>query len=46
MLVVMHQLRHFLMECDDVLQIRNKYYQVDIMIQLFQDISVDNIMVF
>ena len=38
--------RLFLLDCDDFSQIRYKYYQVDNMKQLFQDISVDNIMMF
>ena len=38
--------RHFLLECDDCSQIRFKYYQVDNMKQLFQDIYVDHINMF
>ena len=34
--------RHFLLECDDLLLIRYKYYQVDNMKESTQDISVDN----
>ena len=37
--------RHFLLEYDDFSQIRYKYYQVDNIKQLFQDIS-DNIVLF
>ena len=35
--------RHFLLECDEMLQIRYKYYQVNNMKESFQDISVDNV---
>ena len=37
---------HFLFQCDDFLQIRNKYHQVNNMKQLFKDIYFDNIMMF
>ena len=37
---------HILLECVDFSQIRNKYYQVNTMKQLFQDISIGNIMMF
>ena len=43
MLVVMH---HFLLECEVFSQIRYKYFQVGIIKQLFQDISVDNVTMF
>ena len=39
-------IRYFLLECDDCSQIIHKYYQVHNMKQLFQDISVDNSMMF
>ena len=39
-------IHYFLLECDDFSQIIHKYYQVHNMKQLFQDISVDNSMMF
>ena len=38
--------RHFLIKCDAFSHLRYTYYQVDDMTQLFQDIYVDNIMMF
>ena len=48
MLVVMHRLIvfHFLFECGDFAQVRNKCFHVDSMKQLFQDIHIDSIMTF
>ena len=38
--------RHFLLKCGDFSQKRYKYYQVDNMKQLFQDVYVDHIKMF
>ena len=37
---------HFLLECGDFAQVRNKCFHVDSMKQLFQDIHTDSIMTF
>ena len=36
----------FLLECDDFVQMKNKYVHVNIMKQLFQDVSVYDFMMF
>ena len=37
---------HFPLECGDFPQVRNKFFRVDIMKQLFRDIHIDRIMIF
>ena len=38
--------RHFLLECDDFSHIRNKYFHVDTIKQLFNDVPIDNVFLF
>ena len=38
--------RHFLLECDDFAQVKNKCFRVDNMKQLFRDLYIDSIMPF
>ena len=38
--------RHFLLECGDLSHIRNKYYHVDTIKQLFNDVPIDNVFLF
>ena len=38
--------RHFLLECDDFSHIRNKYFHVDTIKQLFNDVPTDNVFLF
>ena len=38
--------KHILIDCIDFLQTRNKYYRVNDLPQLFQDVPVDNIVSF
>ena len=38
--------RHFLLECGDFSHIRNKYYYVDTIKQLFNDLPIDNVFLF
>ena len=38
--------KHILIDCVDFLQIRNKYFQANDLTQLFQDVSIDNILSF
>ena len=38
--------RHFLLECGDFSHIRNKYFHVDTIKQLFNDVPIDNIFLF
>ena len=38
--------RHFLLECGNFAQVRNNYFHVENMKQLFQDIHIDSIMTF
>ena len=38
--------RHFLLECGDFSHIRNKYFHVDTIKQLFNDIPIDNVFLF
>ena len=38
--------RHCLLECGDFAQVRNNYFHVDNMKQLFKDIHIDRIMTF
>ena len=35
--------RHFLLECGDFSHIRNKYFHVDTIKQLFNDVPIDNV---
>ena len=35
--------RNFLLECDEFSPIRNKYFHVDTMEQLFNDVPIDNV---
>ena len=39
-------IRHILFECSDFSQIRNKYFHVDIIKQLFNDVPIDNVFLF
>ena len=36
--------RHFLLECGDFSHIRNKYFHVDTIKQLFNDVPIDNVL--
>ena len=38
--------RHFLLECGDFSHIRNKYFHVDTIKQLFNDVPIDNVFLF
>ena len=38
--------RHFILECSDLAQVRNNCFHVDNMKQLFQDINIDSVMTF
>ena len=38
--------RHFLLECCDFSHIRNKYFHVDTIKQLFNDVPIDNVFLF
>ena len=38
--------KHILIDCIDFLQTRNKYYRANDLPQLFQDVPVDNILLF
>ena len=38
--------RHFLLECGDFSHIRNKYFHVDTIRQLFNDVPIDNVFLF
>ena len=38
--------RHFLLELDDFSHIRNKYFHVDTIKQLFNDVPIDNVFLF
>ena len=38
--------RHILLECNDFSQIRNKYFQIDTIKQLFNDVPIDNVFLF
>ena len=37
---------HFLLECGDFSHIRNKYFHVDTIKQLFNDVPIDNVFLF
>ena len=38
--------RHILLECSDFSHIRNKYFHVDTITQLFNDVPIDNVFLF
>ena len=38
--------RHFLLECGDFSHIRNKYFHVDTLKQLFNGVHIDNVFLF
>ena len=38
--------RHILLECSDFSQIRNKYFHVDTITKLYNDVPFDNIFLF
>ena len=38
--------RHILLECSDFSHIRNKYFHVDTIKQLFNDVPIDNVFLF
>ena len=40
------KVRHFLLECGDFSHIRNKYFHVDTIKQLFNDVPIDNVFLF
>ena len=43
---VLFRVHHFLLECGDFSHIRNKYFHVDTIEQLFNDVPIDNVFLF
>ena len=42
----LYTVRHFLLECGDFSHIRNRYFHVDTIKQLFNDVPIDNVFFF